>query len=662
MRYPKGDLAILSAEVYNDRTYNASLTAQVQAVKKLVKAPTRSAEDGSKKRTKAQAVEKGGTDEEDEEQSKKKRPRGRPRVDIKDESQADKRRTQIRLAQRAYRNRKEEAIQTLEKEVQKLKSTNEEMSNAFMSLHDFAVNSGMAGQGPEFARMLRSTMEKFVNLARAATGEGEQENGQGGSADEGSEAPSQRGTSRPDASTPTTATDEIAKPQQLYGGVVMTQEPVSQAALTTFSSAASQPSTTSVLGYEIVTQPTLLNASFPYQTTPEFGFLDPFQTPGPYNPLPPPSSYSSQETTFGRRLQRYALEKAYILINMPSAPEATINRVFGFCLSFETKDSIKRRLSRQMARNAQETLSNWQFPFFHLGGAGTHYDTTRGSTAQKIGNQGTLDVLKPNNTNGFATGPFDAKINGVRDSTLDSDMRITSVTGFQGEYLDCDEVEIYLNERGLVIPSNADFVTVEIDPYQFNNSTTDRSPFAMPEMDSTFNFSMSVPMTTEAPQTSNLYSSSSSAQSSTPDGTTSPQQIGQTNSQDQNPWGSFSGTDSIGLNSLVDPTLSDHFPQTTSSYLDHSTTTANPPSLPPASSDATAELSSIFAFSGVQAPTMNAHFDPIRPPTSRQKVTVNVQRFIKGMVKYARCLGRTPGFREEHINSAFWSSAQVLGS
>src|SRR3984885_10670025 len=51
----------------------------------------------------------------DEDDSKKQR--GRPRLDTQDETAADRRRTQIRLAQRAYRHRKETTISALKKRV-----------------------------------------------------------------------------------------------------------------------------------------------------------------------------------------------------------------------------------------------------------------------------------------------------------------------------------------------------------------------------------------------------------------------------------------------------------------------------------------------------------------------------------------------------------------
>ncbi|CAK7262571.1 hypothetical protein SEPCBS119000_000027 [Sporothrix epigloea] len=124
----------------------------------------------------------------DEPEEGKRRARGRPRIDISDVSAADRRRTQIRLAQRAYRNRKENAIVSLEKRVEVLKEANEAMSNAFMALHDYAIEHGLLDAHPGLARQLRQTTEVFLEMARQSSGdedmdENENENGEESTAD-----------------------------------------------------------------------------------------------------------------------------------------------------------------------------------------------------------------------------------------------------------------------------------------------------------------------------------------------------------------------------------------------------------------------------------------------------------------------------------------------
>ena len=68
-----------------------------------------------------------------------KKQRGRPRLDTQDETAADRRRTQIRLAQRAYRNRKETTISALKKRVGELERTIEKMNKSFLKFHDNAI-------------------------------------------------------------------------------------------------------------------------------------------------------------------------------------------------------------------------------------------------------------------------------------------------------------------------------------------------------------------------------------------------------------------------------------------------------------------------------------------------------------------------------------------
>lgn len=72
-------------------------------------------------------------DENSGDDSKK---RGRPRVEKPDQSAADRRRTQIRMAQRAYRQRKESTLEELRKRVSELTNTIELMNKAFLDHRD----------------------------------------------------------------------------------------------------------------------------------------------------------------------------------------------------------------------------------------------------------------------------------------------------------------------------------------------------------------------------------------------------------------------------------------------------------------------------------------------------------------------------------------------
>jgi hypothetical protein len=81
MRYPTGDLAILSAEVYSTPGIPF---ARVASTKKSPP-PSRVTEEGPRKRARTQA----STDGIEREEEGGKRARGRPRLDVKDETAAD---------------------------------------------------------------------------------------------------------------------------------------------------------------------------------------------------------------------------------------------------------------------------------------------------------------------------------------------------------------------------------------------------------------------------------------------------------------------------------------------------------------------------------------------------------------------------------------------
>jgi len=516
---------------------------------------------------------------------------------------AKRRRTQIRLAQRAYRNRKENAIQTLEKRVQELKDANEEMSNVFLQLHDFAVSTGALDRIPEFGRQLRATTEKFLALAQKASEEdgGEDEAPHGTSGDNAKRRQISAPATREQSSSPEPvqrAQQDIdtstRKPQPLlYGGFTITHEPLNDADLIADLSNPYVPPSTSSFDFEVITQPTLENASFPFGTAPpEFDFSSFSHPPAsPYNPLPLPRTYTSQEATFGRRLQRFACERALTLISMPNPPAERFQRVFGFRLLLETKDQILAGLRRSLDRTATESLSNWQYPFYNLGGAGTHFYSSSSSSASHTppsGNQGTRDIFKPHSTSGFALGPFNPSISSIRDINLDKDMRM-GLDGFEGDFFDCDDVELYLRQRGVTIPPGADHVTVEINPSGFGTTSVSSALYPID------NHNTHDPLGLLSPPTSGVTSSPLSPVSSADGSIPTTTQAGHS---------SWSG--------LVDPMLDGIFQTTGGSYMGLTATSGAPD------------------FSGIHAGGLLGYGEESRgTEPRRERVMVDVNLLIK---------------------------------
>jgi len=108
-------------------------------------------EERPKKRQK-RSVGNGGTDEAVNEEKKQ----GRPRAGPKDDIAVDRRRTQIRLAQRAYRQRKESTIDELRHQVNQLSAKAESINK---ELREF-VNRAVSRNVP---RDLISSLEDLVS-------------------------------------------------------------------------------------------------------------------------------------------------------------------------------------------------------------------------------------------------------------------------------------------------------------------------------------------------------------------------------------------------------------------------------------------------------------------------------------------------------------------
>ncbi|CAG8920265.1 unnamed protein product [Penicillium salamii] len=99
------------------------------------------------------------------------RKRGRPRTVTNDQEVPERRRQQLRLAQQAYRKRKETTIGNLQSRVQELETGVENLSNAFLSFSSLFLEQELLSQHPHIASALQDITHQCVALAKAATDE-----------------------------------------------------------------------------------------------------------------------------------------------------------------------------------------------------------------------------------------------------------------------------------------------------------------------------------------------------------------------------------------------------------------------------------------------------------------------------------------------------------
>ncbi|KAK0122689.1 hypothetical protein ONS96_009725 [Cadophora gregata f. sp. sojae] len=492
-----GNLGILNAESYDDGRLARSLrerpkerSDQVMPFGVTEASGESQEEEGEKvgrrsSRKKRTATGQASSKEFDEEEEARKKARGRPRVDTKDETAADRRRTQIRMAQRAYRHRKETTITSLEKQVQDLRGTNEEMSNIFISLYDFAVGKGLLQREPEFGQQLQSTTERFLALAKATVHEDSHEEIHEDDVKQANVA-SERRTKGSKSSPKKRSAEEppMEDPVNPWGGYTMYKDdtPPDDDLAMTFPQ-HNYENRGRHADLEIITRPTEDNASFPFdlmdlqQYRVEVPSIEDFSM----NFMPElqpslPRTHAYNEFTFARRIQRGAIERAFRLITSKTVSPEVFDRAFGLTLMYETRENLEARLRRAITKTNKDALSQWKNPFVHIGGSGTFYPDSDPSN----------DDLRPKLRTGFSIGPFSPAATDARD-LFREDMRC-NLPGYEGQFFDSNDVEGYLRGRGLDIPPSADFITAEVDISVLteagspkSSSSLDTSPPKTPE-------------------------------------------------------------------------------------------------------------------------------------------------------------------------------------
>ncbi|KAI1211188.1 uncharacterized protein F4807DRAFT_27978 [Annulohypoxylon truncatum] len=626
MRYLHTDLPVLNVEQYEEGDYSKRSSSKVNQKPNITAVHANKAPNPRKRGRKPADHDQREANEE------AKRTRGRPRLETKDQTPTERRRTQIRLAQRAYRNRKESAITDLQARINDLKDVNNEINSAYQNLFDYASQRGLLAQAPEFGQQLqrlqsliKQTQEEDIpKLSDQDSPEGNFDDNvretQGAediaTLNEGP-IPRTLPTTLPSTLPPTLPESQPVNP---WGGFQVTHEPVIEE--TSASASNLDPSLINPQlhqhQYEIVTAPTPDNASFGTRLPFDMNFNPAFTNwaTHPYNRLTGPRTMSFHEWAFARRLHRHAVERASALINMPNPPPTVLSRVFGFVMLFETVDEIRARTTATLNRIRNEPLNYWEHPFHQLGGSGTHYSEHGPSSLS-----GTSDY----HSTGFGTGPFNERTTRVRDTLLGVSQYI-NMNGWEGTWFDSGEVETYLAQNGIVIPTAADLHVIEVPPNAFSDvqvppqiqlmqtippntspmshgnqsfasggSDNSSPPTGLPTFPARPHIPTTGPPTTQGDSwphvsvTSNLYAASQLA-----DGGAS----------------NFTGLDN----------MANVFPNTPSYIYPH------------------------------QEPAA-----PIQPPASK-RVVLDVNRFISDMISHATCLGRAPAFRPKDIANSFWGA------
>ncbi|KAF2668134.1 hypothetical protein BT63DRAFT_414168 [Microthyrium microscopicum] len=567
-----------------------------------------------------------------------KKARGRPRVDGQDETAADRRRTQIRLAQRAYRQRKENTISSLNARVATLQSTIEEMNKCFLEFNDKLVTSNLLE--PQLVKELQRTTHNFLLLAKAS------DNSSSTDSDSEPETMQYEQLVRHEESTQSL----FEQPQPDYqtkdldmgiGYVQIIDDSSSGSAL----SPPEMPLDPKGFDAALISMSNQSNNALSAQEYPDFNDFPLYPSPSadstnstssaelalPSKELPDmnrnssllntltlkaPYTFSTEETTFSRRLHRAALERGYHLLATSSQRPEGVLWTFRLSLLYHTQTALMERIRRMLLRPVDQPLEFYATPFIHLGGAGTHYPKER-----------------KQNTYIIKEGPINASARLEHtDTGYDPGIELKfDIKEYEGEWFDSNDVEGYLRELGLSIDPRSTFAEANVDDNGILVSLL-RKNGALPSV------------------------------SPTPE----PQQAWPVNSITD-----VSGSTVPVSQAIIDDATARLFPELglgdsiSSAWMNDANIAASwlmgggsrTPEFP-ASGWSSAQPPSLWdpldALGSLELPPSDSTSRSKSP--SMRRVTIDVSSFVDEIIKSGICLGRAPGFRKKDVEHSLVAS------
>ncbi|GIK05182.1 hypothetical protein Aspvir_009285 [Aspergillus viridinutans] len=271
------------------------------------------------------------------EQASKKR--GRPQKVQDAQTPAERRRAQVRLAQRAYRSRQEATLSQLKNRITEMESVIDTMTEAFLAFSDSLMQSGVLNTSPVIAQSLQQVTAKYVALSSQIT----EKDG------------------------------DDATPQD---------KPLSQITASDLSAShsAEQKSPLSDSVVAVKTAPINGDLEIPDMAIDSlFPITPPTHIRVPSPPLislrtPMSHLYGPDSPFFAQRLHLAAYKLAYRYLKDSTIPDSALLPRFGFLMSRWTRPQLIAYLTSFLkSSGGVEVSRKFNPPMLNLGGAGLHY-------------------------------------------------------------------------------------------------------------------------------------------------------------------------------------------------------------------------------------------------------------------------------------------------
>ncbi|KAF7167501.1 hypothetical protein CNMCM5623_000837 [Aspergillus felis] len=286
------------------------------------------------------------------EQSSKKRGRPQKVHDAQTPAEYQRRRAQVRLAQRAYRSRQEATLSQLKNRITDMESVIETMTEAFLAFSDKLVQSGVLNTSPDIAQSLKEVTAKYVALSSQIT----ETDGDG-------------------------ATPQDIPLSQITASELLSSNSAEQSSALSDSVVAvnTAPTKGDLSGAEPVGA--MMPSEIPDMDIDSlFPITPPTHIRVPSPPLislrtPMSHLYGPDSPFFAQRLHLAAYKVAYRYLNDSTIPDSALLPYFGFLMTRWTRSQLIAYLTRFLKSSGEVEVSGKKFspPMLNLGGAGLHY-------------------------------------------------------------------------------------------------------------------------------------------------------------------------------------------------------------------------------------------------------------------------------------------------
>ncbi|KAF3025335.1 hypothetical protein E8E15_008700 [Penicillium rubens] len=245
------------------------------------------------------------------------RKRGRPRTVTDDQEVPERRRKQLRLAQQAYRKRKETTIGNLQNRVHELETGIENISHSFLSFSSLLIEEQLLSQYPHIASALQIITQQCVSLAKA-----------------GSEDPSEGALPVVRATKESQTTNNNIPPTRVLDGAHSEGSTDAEDIIRPAATGWPGPPTPPYQGQSISPFDLVMSSStvqFPHTTPPlsNYSTLDPQSS----NIMP------ARQWNIAQRIVRTCSELGYrLLIDKPNS--SLVQHIFGSALSLQQRNRL----------------------------------------------------------------------------------------------------------------------------------------------------------------------------------------------------------------------------------------------------------------------------------------------------------------------------------